>query len=146
MSVKGELYRIRNTQKEINELKQRIDEEYYSLLPQAIRYDLDKVQTSPQDRMPYVMGRIDEHTRIMCDRLSHLLVRKQWAEHLINKLEDTRQRQVLDLYFLSVERMTMKKIADKMGYSEQQTFRYYSEGLKNLENMRANESNRRDNI
>lgn len=146
MSVKGELYRIRNTQKEINELKQRIDEEYYSLLPQAIRYDLDKAQTSPQDRMPDVMGRIDEHTRIMCDRLSHLLVRKQWAEHLINKLEDTRQRQVLDLYFLSVERMTMKKIADKMGYSEQQTFRYYSEGLKNLENMRANESNRRDNI
>jgi len=146
MSVKGELYRIRNTQKEINELKQRIDEEYYSLLPQAIRYDLDKVQTSPQDRMPDVMGRIDEHTRIMCDRLSHLLVRKQWAEHLINKLEDTRQRQVLDLYFLSVERMTMKKIADKMRYSEQQTFRYYSEGLKNLENMRANESNRRDNI
>lgn len=146
MSVKGELYRIRNTQKEINELKQRIDEEYYSLLPQAIRYDLDKVQTSPQDRMPDVMGQIDEHTRIMYDRLSHLLVRKQWAEHLINKLEDTRQRQVLDLYFLSVERMTMKKIADKMRYSEQQTFRYYSEGLKNLENMRANESNRRDNI
>ena len=146
MSVKDELYRIRDTQKEINELKQRIDEEYYSLLPQAIRYDLDKVQTSPQDRMPYVMGRIDEHTRIMCDRLSHLLVRKQRAEHLINKLEDTRQRQVLDLYFLSVERMTMKKIADKMGYSEQQTFRYYSEGLKNLEYMRANESNRRDNI
>lgn len=146
MSVKGELYRIRNVQKEINELKQRIDEEYYSLLPQAIRYDLDKVQTSPQDRMPDVMGQIDEHTRIMYDRLSHLLVRKQWAEHLINKLEDTRQRQVLDLYFLSVERMTMKKIADKMRYSEQQTFRYYSEGLKNLENMRANESNRRDNI
>lgn len=146
MSIKGELYKIRNTQKEINELKQRIDEEYYSLLPSGIRYDLDKVQTSPEDRLPEVMGRIDEHIRVMCDRLERLLVRKQWAEHLINKLEDTRQRQVLDLYFLSVERMTMKKIADKMGYSEQQTFRYYSEGLKNLENMRANESNRRDNI
>ena len=133
MSIKGELYKIRNTQKEINELKQRIDEEYYSLLPSGIRYDLDKVQTSPEDRLPEVMGRIDEHTRVMCDRLERLLVRKQWAEHLINKLEDTRQRQVLDLYFLSVERMTMEQVAKKMGYSVQQVYRLYAAGLEILE-------------
>ena len=51
---------IRSKRFELADLKEQRDEIYYSLMPSGIRYDLDKVQTSPTDRMPAVAGDLAE--------------------------------------------------------------------------------------
>ena len=144
MSIKDELFKIRNEQREIIELKERIDTEYNSLLPSGIRYDTDKVQTSPEDHMTKTMAEIDDHMRILSDRLSHLLTRKRRAEKIIGTLEDSRQRQALTLYFLTPGtekgrgyRMTMEEVADRMGYSHGAAYGFYAEGLRILEEMQT---------
>lgn len=49
MNVKQFLYSFRDEQTEIDELNDRIYELEMSLLPSGIRYDQEKVQTSPSD-------------------------------------------------------------------------------------------------
>lgn len=49
MTVKQYLYSVRDEQKEIEELNERIYEMRMSLLPGAMRYDVDRVQVSPTD-------------------------------------------------------------------------------------------------
>ena len=60
MDVLKFLNSIRDKREEVNLLKGKRNELYYSLMPSGIRYDLDKVQTSPEDRMPVVAGDLDE--------------------------------------------------------------------------------------
>lgn len=133
MSIKDELFKIRNEQREIQELKERIDTEYASLLPSGIRYDIDKVQTSPTDRMTQTMADIDEHMGMLKAKLSELMKHKLWAEGVIDTLGDARQRQALSLYFLTPGRLSMDEVAERMGYSHGAAYGFYSEGLAMLE-------------
>lgn len=133
MTVREELYSVRASQAEINILQERIEEARYSLYPHAIAYDGDKVQTSPSDRMSEVEAKIDEYIRMMQAKLRPLIERKIRAERMIDKLEDSRQRQALSLYFLSSKRMSMEDVGKQMGYAQSRTYDFWRAGLEELE-------------
>lgn len=140
MTVKEYLYQIRHERREIDELNDRIEELHCSLLPAGIRYDSDKVQSSPDDQMSRIMAEIADYSAQLSEAVWKLTVRRRKAHVLIQSLADSRERQVLDLFFLSDNRMRMADIADVIGYSVQHAYRFYESGLNNLDAIWQDES------
>lgn len=132
MDVKQYLFNIRNEYKEIGILQERVASLTMSLLPSGIRYDLDKVQTSPSDPMTERMIVIADYQSQLESQIDGLLVRHVQAQRLINTLEDSRERQVLGLYFLNMPPESMAKVAETIGYSQQHTYRLFERGIQNL--------------
>lgn len=132
MTVKQFLYSVRDEQKEIEELTDRIYEMRMSLLPSGIRYDTDKVQTSPEDKLSECEAKIADYSMLLGQKREALIQRRQQAQGMIDLLEDSRERQVLDIYFLSVKRLSMEDVSALIGYSRKQTYRIYKSALQNL--------------
>lgn len=132
MNIKQFLYSIRDEYKEIEELKMRIEELNTSLLPQGIRYDKDRVQTSPMDMTTDRMAEIGDYEAMLQRKLVRLNRRRMLAQIRINALNDSRQRQILDLYFLSDRRYNMADVAAMIGYSREQTYRLYCQALQKM--------------
>jgi DNA-directed RNA polymerase specialized sigma subunit len=132
MTVKQFLYSVRDEQKEIEELTDRIYEMRMSLLPAGIRYDTDKVQTSPEDKLSECEAKIADYSMLLGQKKEALIQRRHRAQEMIDLLEDSRERQVLDIYFLSVKRLSMEDVSAMIGYSRKQTFRIYKSALQNL--------------
>lgn len=84
--MRDELYETlrapRETEKEIRDLTDQIYELLWTTVPGAIRYDLPKVQTSPQDQMAEVSAQIDLAQR----RLVELCRRKQREQDTIRQI------------------------------------------------------------
>ena len=110
---------IRSKRFELADLKEQRDEIYYSLMPSGIRYDLDKVQTSPTDRMPAVAGDLAEVQTIIDQRIERLSNDILLANRIIDKMPTAECRQLLMLRYLSGKRrpLSWNDIADKMDYS-----------------------------
>lgn len=139
MTVKQYLYSVRDEQKEIEELNERIYEMRMSLFPGAMRYDTDKVQVSPKDTTDR-MAEIADYVTSLENKMETLAVKRRNAQKLIWMLEDSRERQVLDSYFLSVKRPAMRNVAVMINYSLPQTVRIYDSGIKHLEKMITNDN------
>lgn len=133
MNVKRFLYAVRDEQREIAELEERIADLRASLLPSAIRYDKDSVQTSVSDTITDKMIKIAEYDALLDRKLARLYTRRTKAQKLIDALPDSLERQVLSIYFLSDGRPTMEQVASKLNYSTQHTFRIYASGLEHLQ-------------
>lgn len=132
MDIKKYLYSIRDEQYEIEELRQRIAELESSLLPRAIQYDKDKVQTSPEDHTTDIMAKIADYTLMLEKRIRILTERRQYAEQIISRLKDSEERQILDLYFLSGQRMKMDEVAELVNLSTRHTYRIYKQAIEDL--------------
>lgn len=141
MTIRDFLYQIRHERREIAELTDRIESMYGMLLPAGIRYDKDRVQTSPSgDPMGEQMAAIMECCEKLAKRRTRLYTDIRYAEALIASLEDSRERQVMDLFFMDRKDRRMEDVAVKINYSVQQTWRFYDSALEHLESMRVNES------
>lgn len=140
MGVKRFLYAVRDEQKEIAELQERIADLRASLLPSAIRYDKDAVQTSTSDVITDKMIKIAEYDALLDKKIAGLYARRAKAQKLIDLLPDSLERQVLSIYFLSDGRPTMEQVAGKLNYSVQHTFRIYASGLDHLRGRYKDES------
>lgn len=121
MDVKVFLKGIRDKRFELQLLKDKRNEIYYSLMPSGIRYDLDKVQTSPTDRMPVAAGDLEEaQQRIdaLINSLSHDI---NLAMRVVNQMQESKHRQLIMLRYFGVDRKTTewKYVADVMGYTEE---------------------------
>lgn len=122
MTAKEYLKSIRREQKELRILNEKRDTILYDVtLPKGIRYDTIKVQASPKDPMDKLI-RVSELT-VQIDRLINKLEqRKAHAMNLISKIDKSDYRQVLMLYYLTLNNdgqlMSWIDVAEKMGYSE----------------------------
>ena len=119
MDVKVFLKGIRDKRFELQLLKEKRNEIYYSLMPSGIRYDLDKVQTSPTDRMPVAAGDLEEaQQRIdaLIDSLSHDI---NLAMRVVNQMQESKHRQLIMLRYLGLDRKvtSWEHVADVMGYT-----------------------------
>lgn len=110
---------IRDAREEINTLKQKRDELYYSLMPSGIRYDTDRVQTSPEDRMPVVTGDIYEIQQQLNQMIESLAHDINLAMKLVNRMKVSKHRQLILLRYFGLDResTTWEKVADNMGYT-----------------------------
>lgn len=121
---------VRQIELKIRRLTLQIEELESCLLPHGIRYDRDKVQTSPEDVQPKIAGKIQElekqRTQLARERALLLLE----IQDALDQLESEPERIVLEAYYLS--RMSMREISDMIGYSIRQAYRLRTAGLQKL--------------
>lgn len=134
--AKALLYQVRDEQREINIIRNLMWQAEMDILPSGIRYDKDSVQSSPEDHMLETVTRyskdMDKYRRQLERHLRSIAPKRSRAIAMIAKLDDSMQRQVLELFFLDSRRLTMQQVADTIHYSIQHTFRIYKDALRNL--------------
>lgn len=116
--------RIRNERSDVETLQLRIKELQLSLLPSGIRYDTDKVQTSPSDKMIEVAAKVDALERQMQKKLTALNADMIKAIAIVQSMPTPEYRQLLTLRYLTGSRTSWKQISEIMGYSEQHVKQY----------------------
>lgn len=107
---------VRAERADIETLQLRIKELQMSLLPRGIRYDTDKVQTSPSDQMLEVAAKLDALERKMQTKLVKLNNDMVKAMTIVQAMPTPEYRQLLTLRYLT-GRMSWDQIAEVMGYS-----------------------------
>ena len=107
-------------------LKAKHDELESCLLPAAIRYDKDKVQTSPEDAMSKIVAEVTELEKEM-NRVQQRKV-KQIAkiDKAINTLSSDEERTALTMRYIN--RIPVTDIAEAMGYSIKRIYQFMDRG------------------
>lgn len=114
---------IRSKREEMYTLKRARDDIYYSLMPSGIRYDLDKVQTSPEDRMSATAGDLYEIQTKLDGMIAALNKDINLAVDLIQQMPTPEYRQLLTLRYLGGDRelSTWENVARDIGYTPEYT-------------------------
>ena len=106
------------------------DELQSCLLPSAIRYDKDPVQTSPSDKMGEIAAAVLQMDR----RIRELQVEKArtfiGTRQEIDLLDDEDQREILKAFFLA--RQPMARIAEKQNRSLSGVYEIRRQGSRKL--------------
>lgn len=132
MNIKSFLYRVKREFWEIQVKEMQLAQIRATLLPSGIRYDIDKVQTSPTDPMSRIMARIDEMSRDVEKDLARLRADRRKAQDMINQLENPLERTVLNAYFLTPGINRMEAVAEIMSYSVRQVYRIYEDAINHV--------------
>lgn len=106
-------------------LKAKHDELETCLLPAAIRYDKDKVQTSPDDQMSKICAEIHELELEMAKVQRKKFIQIEKIEKAVNALADE-ERTALTMRYIN--RVSVSAIAKAMGYSEQRIYQFMDKG------------------
>lgn len=123
------LGRVRNLIRKEQKLRQHIEELRLSLLPSGIRYDKDKVQTSPLDQMLEALSEIDQYERKRLKVVKALIdTRSIIARKLI--ILPQKEYYVLSQYYLGLK--TMNDISEDLGVTERHAFRIKNNGISML--------------
>ena len=104
------------------------------LLPAAITYDKDRVQTTPEDHMAETMAEVadlDAEIEILQRRRARQI---RLISGALDELEDGREKAVLEAYYIG--RKSMNEIAEHMHYSLQHTYRLKRDGVEKMRKMR----------
>ena len=99
-------------------------------LPSAIRYDKDKVQTSPDDQMSKIVAEINALETEMAEVQLLKTQQIEKIELAVNSLESDEERTALTMRYIN--RRPIAEIADDMGYSEPTIYRFMRQGRTNL--------------
>ena len=94
-------------------LKAKHDELETCLLPAAIRYDKDKVQTSPDDQMSKICAEIHELELEMAKVQRKKFIQIEKIEKAVNALADE-ERTALTMRYIN--RVSVSAIAEAMGF------------------------------
>ena len=107
-------------------LKARHDELESCLLPAAIRYDKDKVQTSPDDTISKIVSEISELETQMNEVLLAKAKRIDEITNIIHSLESDEERTALTMRYIN--RVPVADIAEAMGYSVKRIYQFMDQG------------------
>lgn len=107
-------------------LKAKHDELESCLLPAAIRYDKDKVQTSPEDPMAKIVAEINE----LEVEMNKIQLKKSQQIAKIDKAISTlgfdEERTALTMRYIN--RIPVTDIAEAMGYSVKRVYQFMDRG------------------
>ena len=138
MTGKEYMESIRRVRRDVRLLMEQIERD--SALAQgvtAIRYDVDRVQTTPMgDRMGDIVARIVETTNTLYDRITQLQGLEEEARAILLKLDVEHERVLVYRY---IDEMSWTSVAEKMGYSEKHVFVIRDRALSELDTI-INES------
>lgn len=132
--TKGELFKRLHRVDDINTallcIQMRIDRLEGCLQGHAIRYDQDKVQTSPKDAVAEVMCDLEG----LLKRQAALRIQMTRAvadvADLIDRVDD--RNQSLIMHYRYVACLHWHDIADKMGYAESHLFKIHDAAIKKI--------------
>ena len=107
-------------------LKAKHDELESCLLPAAIRYDKDKVQTSPEDPMAEIISEIEELEKEMVRVQRRKFTQIEKIGRAINALGSDEERTALTMRYIN--RKPVTEIAEAMGYAESTIYKFMNQG------------------
>ena len=122
------LGQVRGCENRIKRLQRTIESLRCNLLPGAIRYDKDRVQTSPMDPMGELFCRIDEYERELQEELSKRTDIVLRVDTALGKMKDTKERTVLLEYYIG--RIGFGDIAAELGVSYRHCLRLRKNGVE----------------
>lgn len=127
--TKNDLEKIRDAEKIINAKKQELDAlRYRASGAGAIRYDKDRVQTSPQDYIAMAMDDIIKiEGQIEEERKATEKMRAD-AYKIVRKMENVDQRTVLEWFYLNG--LSMANTALQMNMSERSAYYLKEEAVE----------------
>lgn len=127
------LMQIRRKEIIIRRKEMQRDELRDCLLPGAVRYDRDKVQSSPTDKMADVMARVDELDR----EIEQLKLEKAQAiieiSDVIEKLDNDKEKAVLTAFYIKAA--SMEAVAGIVCYSVRHTYLLRKQGVEHLKEV-----------
>ena len=127
------LMTVRRLERRIVRLTIQHDELQTCLLPSAVRYDKDIVQTSPEDKMSDVASAVlDLEKKIKVAKIQKADAIIQISK-AIAVLPDDRERDILTAYYIG--RSQMEQIASEVGYSLSHTYALRRKGVKYLSEL-----------
>lgn len=107
-------------------LKAKHDELESCLLPAAIRYDKDKVQSSPEDPMSKIVAEVMELEKQMKEIQLQKSKQITRIDKAISSLESDEERTALTMRY--VNRIPVTDIAEAMGYAEPTIYKFMNQG------------------
>ncbi len=107
-------------------LKAKHDELESCLLPAAIRYDKDKVQSSPEDAISKIVAEINALETKMKIVQMNKARRIDEIDSAISSIESDEERTALTMRYIN--RISVPDIAEAMGYSEQRIYQFMNQG------------------
>lgn len=127
------LMQIRRKEIIIRRKEMQRDELRACLLPGAVRYDRDKVQSTPTDKMSDVMARVDELDR----EIERLKLEKAQAiieiSDVIEKLDNDKEKAVLTAFYIKAA--SMETVAGIVCYSVRHTYLLRKQGVEHLKEV-----------
>lgn len=120
----------------IREEELRKERLYYSLLPSGIRYDAEKVKSSPRDPMPAYIAEaeeIDELIRSLKDML------REAENEILSAIVVLDVTEALIIRYRYVDGLSWEKVAREVNYSRRHMFRIYRESIIKLDQSLSRE-------
>ena len=124
------LYSVRHIESEMRKLSAKRDALKYCLLPAGIRYDLDRVSTSPKDRFSEIEAEIaDISTEIaLLNEQKYNAIKS--VSLAITRLESDKEQEILMRIY--VGHQSVNKIAVELGYSKSAVYKIRGQGVSKL--------------
>ena len=139
------LKNIRNETLELKELQERHAWLWGEILPKGMRPKDIQVQTSMEpDKLGDNRAEAIDLEKTIEEKMHRLVKRHMQAEIYINQLTDSRQRLVLELYYLSIDRRTWGDVAKKMGYSLSVIYDIHGDALVEMDKIMTGEKEKTD--
>lgn len=126
------LYKPRNILTQLRSAKSELEGLRLSMLPSAIRYDIDKVISSPVDPMPKYAERIDELQRKIKELTDQYVKAQDAITDKAIHLDGMEQEVIMLRY---VAHKTWNEIAMELNRSERWMFIIHKHAVKHLEKM-----------
>lgn len=121
MTGKEYMEQIRNVRREIRLLQEQIlRDTVYASNVKAIRYDVDRVQTSPDgDRMADIISGIVGAEDKLYKKVTDLMQKEEEARQYLIQLREEYERVLVLHYF---EGLKWEDVADKIGYDDKYVY------------------------
>ena len=138
--IKDYFRQIRREQFEIIHLTEMIKSEEMSLLPSAIRYDREKVQTSPEDVLAKSAAKISALEQQYAESLLELKSNKANAEAMLKDLDNPDEREVMRWYYMSFngrQPFTWDDVAVRMAYTKRWILKLHGNAIMHLSEKKS---------
>ena len=131
MTGKEYMEQIRNVRREIRLLQEQIlRDTVYASNVKAIRYDVDRVQTSPDgDRMADIISGIVGAEDKLYKKVKDLMKREDEARQYLIQLREEQERILVLHYFNDLK---WDDVAEQTGYSLSRVYEIKNDGLNEL--------------
>lgn len=131
MTGKEYMERIRNVRREIRLLQEQIlRDTVYASNVKAIRYDVDRVQTSPEgDRMADIISGIVGNEDKLYKKVKDLMKQEDDSRKYLLQLREEQERVLVLHYFNDLK---WDDVAEQTGYSLSRVYEIKNEGLNKL--------------
>ena len=129
--TKNDLEKIRVAEKDINSKKQELEAlRYKASGAGAIRYDKDRVQTSPQDYMSMIIADAIELERQIDEEEAAVERIRGEAYAIIRRMDKPEHRAIIEWYYMNG--LSMIAAADRMKLSERAAYYLKEDAIENF--------------